>query len=255
MGLHPLWIPASAPPRAFPDVEVALIEPNGLLAIGGDLSAPRLLYAYAHGIFPWYSEDQPILWWSPDPRMVLEPERLKISRSLHKRIRKGEYEITSNRCFKRVVQACAAPRSAANGTWIVPEMLAAYVRLHEQGHAHSIECWFDGTLVGGLYGIAIGQVFFGESMFSVRVDASKVALERLCRAGYQMIDCQLPSEHLRSLGAATMPRRRFCSRLDLLCQQMPPPLSFGLQRTGEDEANSDSNGGAGTTRDQVKLLA
>ena len=182
MGMHPMWIPDSAPARAFPDVDVALVEPNGLLALGGDLSAPRLMYAYAHGIFPWYSEDQPILWWSPDPRMVLEPDELRISRSLRKRIRRGEYRITQDHCFEQVVQACAAPRAPGNGTWILPEMLAAYVNLHHLGHAHSIECWFENQLVGGLYGIAIGRVFFGESMFSRRVDASKVALAHLCAA-------------------------------------------------------------------------
>jgi leucyl/phenylalanyl-tRNA--protein transferase len=233
MELHPMRIPDTAPPRAFPDVDAALIEPNGLLALGGDLSVPRLLYAYAHGIFPWYSDDQPILWWSPDPRMVLEPDGLKISRSLRKRIRKAEYQVTSNRCFEQVVQACAAPRGALNGTWILPEMLEAYVELHELGHAHSIECWFDGELVGGLYGVAIGQVFFGESMFSKRVDASKVALEHLCRSGYQLIDCQLPSDHLTSLGASPIPRKQFCARLVALCQ-LPSPKS-------SHEPRSDSN--------------
>ena len=237
--------------------DVALIEPNGLLALGGDLSAPRLLYAYAHGIFPWYSAGQPILWWSPDPRMVLEPEHLKIARSLRKRIRKGEYEVTTNRCFKQVVQACAAPRGAGNGTWIVAEMLAAYLTLHELGHAHSIECWFDGKLVGGLYGVAIGQVFFGESMFSRRVDASKVALERLCRAGYRLIDCQLPSKHLASLGALPVPRKQFCARLNELCQQLaPPPSCSSLQGRGEDGPSTvESNDECGATADHVELLS
>ena len=231
MGLHPLWIPESAPAQAFPDVDVALLEPNGLLALGGDLSVSRLLYAYAHGIFPWYSEDQPILWWSPDPRMVIEPHGLKVSRSLRKRIRQREYEITRNRCFEQVVEACAAPRSSGNGTWILPEMQQAYVQLHQLGHAHSIECWFDGDLVGGLYGVAIGRVFFGESMFSRRVDASKVALAHLCALGYALIDCQLPSEHLVSMGAVLLSRTQFCLRLDELCWQSPPVPACGDDAT------------------------
>ena len=235
MGMHPLWIPDRAPARAFPDVDVALQEPNGLLALGGDLSAPRLLYAYAHGIFPWYSEDQPILWWSPDPRMVLDPHGLKVSRSLRKRIRRAEYRITRDRCFKRVVEACAAPRASDNGTWILPEMLTAYVNLHALGHAHSIECWFAGELVGGLYGVAIGKVFFGESMFSSRVDASKVALAHLCASGYELIDCQLPSEHLASLGAYPLSRAEFCARLNDLCRQ-------SLPARGD---HGDGDGGAG----------
>ena len=224
MGIHPLWIPDSAPPRAFPDVDVALLEPNGLLALGGDLSAPRLLYAYAHGIFPWYSEEQPIMWWSPDPRMVLEPANLKVSRSLRKRIRSGHYQVTHDRCFEQVVRACAAPRAASSGTWILPEMCAAYVNLHNLGHAHSVECWSGEELVGGLYGVAIGQAFFGESMFSRRADASKVALTHLCAAGYQLIDCQLPSEHLASLGAGLIPRAQFCARIDDLCRQPEPVM-------------------------------
>jgi leucyl/phenylalanyl-tRNA--protein transferase len=217
MGLHPLWIPESAPPRAFPDVDCALEEPNGLLALGGDLRPERLLYAYAHGIFPWYSDGQPILWWSPDPRMVLFPARLRVSRSLRKRLRRGDYEITANRCFREVVRACAAPRSSQTGTWILPEMLHAYVRLHELGHAHSIECWHEGRLVGGLYGVGVGRVFFGESMFSACPDASKVALATLCRRDYALIDCQLPSAHLARLGAQPIPRREFCSLLDRWC--------------------------------------
>lgn len=240
MGLHPLWIPDSAPPRAFPDVDVALQEPNGLLALGGDLSAPRLMYAYAHGIFPWYSEDQPILWWSPDPRMVLEPADLKISRSLRKRLRQNEYKVTRNRCFKRVVEACAAPRSRDNGTWILPEMLSAYVHLHQLGHAHSIETWFDGELIGGLYGVAIGEVFFGESMFSRRTDASKVALAHLCASGHQLIDCQLPSEHLSSLGASPLSRKEFCGRLDELCQR-PAPAQWQGMANGHELTIDHSN--------------
>jgi len=225
MALHPLWIPDTAPPRAFPDVDVALEEPNGLLALGGDLTPERLLYAYAHGIFPWYSDDQPILWWSPDPRMVLEPSQMRISRSLRRRLRRGDYTVTMNQVFRRVVNGCAAPRASQTGTWIVPEMVDAYSRLHELGHAHSVECWHDGTLVGGLYGVAIGRVFFGESMFSLLPDASKVALAHLCRLDFALIDCQLPSEHLARLGARTLPRKAFCARVASLCQEPLPAVT------------------------------
>ncbi len=224
MPLHPLWIPDSAPPRAFPDVDVALEEPNGLLAMGGDLAPERLLYAYAHGIFPWYSEGQPILWWSPDPRMVLQPSSLRVSRTLRRRLRRGDYPVTVNRCFARVVRSCAAPRSRQSGTWILPEMMRAYVRLHELGHAHSVECWRDGQLVGGLYGVAIGAVFFGESMFSAMSDASKVALAHLCRFGFRLIDCQLPSAHLARLGAKPVRRADFCQALTRLCTLAGPTL-------------------------------
>lgn len=224
MALHPLWIPESAPPRAFPDVDFALEEPNGLLALGGDLAPERLLYAYAHGIFPWYSEGQPILWWSPDPRMTLEPGELKISRSLRKTMRRDDFQVTLNQCFQRVVRGCAAPRATQSGTWILPEMMHAYIRLHDLGHAHSVECWHDDELAGGLYGVAIGRVFFGESMFSVHRDASKVSLAHLCSLGYALIDCQLPSEHLERLGARLMPRERFCQRLQQHCNESAPVL-------------------------------
>ncbi|MFO7602915.1 MAG: leucyl/phenylalanyl-tRNA--protein transferase, partial [Gammaproteobacteria bacterium] len=155
----------------FPPVTLALREPDGLLAVGGDLSVQRLLNAYAHGIFPWYSEGQPILWWSPDPRLVLYPAQLKIHRSLAKRLRKGLFTVRFDRAFLSIIQACAAPRRGAHGTWISDEMQQAYLRLHEAGYAHSIECWQEGQLVGGLYGIALGQAFFGESMFSHVTDA------------------------------------------------------------------------------------
>jgi leucyl/phenylalanyl-tRNA--protein transferase len=205
-------------------VDVALEEPNGLLALGGDLTPQRLLYAYAHGIFPWYSDDQPILWWSPDPRMVLEPREFKISRSLRRRLRRNDYSVTMNRAFRQVVHECAAPRAAQSGTWIVPEMVDAYARMHELGHAHSVECWHEGQLAGGLYGVAIGRVFFGESMFSRQADASKVALAHLCRLDFALIDCQLPTEHLISLGAKTMRRASFCARVKEHCQDAPPAL-------------------------------
>jgi leucyl/phenylalanyl-tRNA--protein transferase len=208
-----MWLPASAPAQAFPDVDRALDEPNGLLALGGNLAPERLLHAYAHGIFPWFSEGQPILWWSPDPRMVLFPGDLRVSRSLRRRLRRGEYQVSVDRCFRRVVKSCAAPRADASGTWILPEMIEAYDRLHRLGHAHSVECWQGERLAGGLYGVALGRVFFGESMFSALPDASKVALAHLCELDLALIDCQLPSAHLERLGARAIPRREFCDRV------------------------------------------
>jgi leucyl/phenylalanyl-tRNA--protein transferase len=205
------WLPRGRADIAFPPVETALHEPNGLLAAGGDLSPERLLSAYRQGIFPWYSEGQPILWWSPDPRAVLFPERLHISRSLRKALRRSPYAITVDQDFAAVIQGCReVPRKQGPGTWIVSEMLQAYCRLHDRGHAHSIECWQGGRLVGGLYGVALGQVFFGESMFSLAPDASKIAFVHLARSGkYRLIDCQQPSEHLSRLGAECIPRREF----------------------------------------------
>jgi len=202
---------------AFPPADRATDE--GLLAIGGDLSRERLLAAYRHGIFPWFSAGQPILWWSPDPRAVLFPEAIRIRRSLAKRIRNGGFTATADRCFREVVEQCAAPRRGdpQGGTWIVPEMVAAYAALHEAGDAHSIEVWREGRLVGGLYGVAVGGAFCGESMFSLERDASKVALAylaaQLARWSYHLIDCQLPTRHLASLGAVAVPRRDFLDRL------------------------------------------
>jgi leucyl/phenylalanyl-tRNA--protein transferase len=209
------------PQVPFPDVESAEREPNGLLAVGGDLSVTRLLNAYRAGIFPWYSAGQPILWWSPDPRTLLFPEHLKISRSLRKTLAKRRFTATLDQAFGGVITACAAPRADGEGTWILPEMVRAYRRLHDQGFAHSVEVWADGELVGGLYGVALGRVFFGESMFSRRSDASKVALVHLCgklqQWGYELIDCQLHSAHLESLGAEAIPRRSFRALLDVAC--------------------------------------
>ncbi|OYY81883.1 MAG: leucyl/phenylalanyl-tRNA--protein transferase, partial [Hydrogenophilales bacterium 16-62-9] len=165
----------------FPAVETALADPNGLLAMGGDLSAGRLLDAYRHGIFPWFNSGEPILWWSPDPRMVLVPGEIRVARSLAKRIRNGGFELRVDTAFVEVMRACAAPREGAGGTWISPAMIAAYTRLFEAGWAHSMETWRDGQLVGGLYGVAIGRMFYGESMFSREPDASKVALVRLAQ--------------------------------------------------------------------------
>ncbi len=209
------------PDAPFPDVEAAETEPDGLLAVGGDLSVTRLLTAYRQGIFPWYGEGQPILWWSPNPRTVLFPEHLKVSRSLRKTLRKRAFTATLDLAFGDVIQACAEPRSDGNGTWILPELMQAYVNLHRVGHAHSVEIWQGDTLTGGLYGVALGRVFFGESMFSRASDASKIALLHLVNVlsdwDYQMIDCQIHSRHLESLGAVQVPRRSFVEALIHWC--------------------------------------
>jgi leucyl/phenylalanyl-tRNA--protein transferase len=208
--------------NGFPPVETALIEPNGLLAAGGDLSAARLLSAYRRGIFPWYSPGEPLLWWSPDPRMVLFPDELKISRSLAKALRNADYEVRLDTVFGDVVHGCASkPREGQAGTWITLEMQAAYCELHRLGYAHSVETWIDERLAGGLYGLAIGQAFYGESMFADSRDASKIALAHLCahlkRRGFGIIDCQMETRHLASLGARPISRRDFAARLDDLC--------------------------------------
>jgi leucyl/phenylalanyl-tRNA--protein transferase len=208
------WLRGNAP---FPPVEKALKSPNGLLCAGGDLSPRRLMDAYSHGIFPWFSEGDPILWWSPDPRMVLFPDELKISRSLRKTLEHDRFEMRVDTAFEQVIANCAAPREGQSGTWIVPEMVAAYTKLHELGHAHSVESWLDGELVGGLYGVSIGKVFFGESMFTREPDASKVALvrlvERLRAQDCRLIDCQQATPHLASLGAREIPRTEFAKRV------------------------------------------
>lgn len=213
-----VWLSERDSPQAFPPVERALSEPDGLLAAGGDLSPPRLLEAYRRGIFPWYSRGQPILWWCPDPRAVLHPDRLKVSRSLAKSIRNRGFETRIDNAFRDVLRYCGSSELRPGGTWLSPEMRAAYLRLHKLGYAHSIETWLDGRLVGGLYGIAIGKVFFGESMFSVERDASKVALHRLCtelvQRQYRVIDCQMATAHLMSLGAELISRGTFIQLLD-----------------------------------------
>ncbi len=202
---------------SFPPLETAMREPNGLLAAGGDLSPERLLAAYRHGCFPWYQEGQPLLWWSPDPRTVLYPEELHVSRSLAKKLRQGVFNVTFDRAFQDVIQGCAAPRDYADGTWITTPMQNAYVTLHQLGVAHSVEVWQDGQLVGGLYGLAMGRLFFGESMFSRATDASKVGfvtlVERLRGWDFKLIDCQMPTQHLASFGARTIPRRIFAEAL------------------------------------------
>ncbi|MGH8126784.1 MAG: leucyl/phenylalanyl-tRNA--protein transferase [Gammaproteobacteria bacterium] len=203
--------PGSAP--VFPPDETALDEPNGLIAIGGDLTPARLLAAYRRGIFPWYESGQPLLWWTPDPRLILLPQHLHVGRTLRRALRHGGFEIRFDTNFDAVIRACAAPRRDENGTWITPEMIAAYAALHQQAFAHSVEVWRDKELIGGLYGIALGTAFFGESMFSRESDASKLALHALCQRlqpwPNAFIDCQIPSRHLLGLGAELVPRPAF----------------------------------------------
>ncbi len=218
------------PDHPFPDPNLAESEPDGLLAVGGDLHPRRLIRAYRQGIFPWYNPGQPILWWSPDPRMVLFPERLHVSRSLRKVIRQGRFQISFDQDFAGVIRRCAAPRPGQSGTWITPEMERAYLRLHELGAAHSVEAWQNGELVGGLYGVAQGRVFFGESMFSFASNASKVAFATLVQCletlGWALIDCQVHTAHLASLGAELIPRARFLEVLtDNLASDLPFPTA------------------------------
>lgn len=203
---------------AFPSPDEALRDPNGLLAVGGDLTVRWLLAAYASGVFPWFDDDRgPILWWSPDPRAVLFPDELRVSRRLERRMRNGGFRVTLDRAFAEVVAGCAAPRAESSGTWITPRMQRAYRRLHRSGYAHSIEVWHEGALVGGLYGVSLGAMFFGESMFSREPDASKVALVSLVRRiadwGFTLLDCQVMNPHLASLGARPIPRSEFLERL------------------------------------------
>ena len=206
----------------FPPPDYA--DPSGLLAVGGDLSKERLLEAYRLGIFPWYSDDQPLLWWSPDPRLVLDLKDFMISRSLRKTLKKAIFQITFDHAFEQVIQACAVvPRTAQNGTWITEEMQEAYINLHGLGYAHSVESWFGGELVGGLYGVSLGKAFFGESMFHLKTDASKVALatlvEKLKSWDFHFIDSQMTTEHMIRLGAKELPRRIFLKRLQLALRQ------------------------------------
>lgn len=211
------WIDANEP---FPPVHSALTDPDGLLAAGGELTVERLIDAYRHGIFPWYSDGQPVLWWSPDPRMVLEPAAFTVSHSLRKRLKRRDYEVRVDTAFVTVMRECAAPRAAESGTWITDEMAAAYAELHRAGHAHSVETWIDGRLAGGLYGVAIGRAFFGESMFTRATDASKIALAHLARQlvrwEFGLIDCQMATPHLASLGAHEVSRKDFICALSEL---------------------------------------
>jgi leucyl/phenylalanyl-tRNA--protein transferase len=222
------WLGTRTP---FPPLGAALAEPNGLLAAGGDLSPDRLLLAYRRGIFPWYSYGQPILWWSPDPRMVLYVDELRVRRSLAKRVRSGVFEVRIDTAFDEVIESCAEfPRAGQRGTWITPEIVAAYSELHRRGYAHSVESWQDGELVGGLYGLALGRVFFGESMFARESDASKVALvylvAKLKELGAPLIDCQQETPHLAALGARPIRRERFAAHLAELIHSTDPPAGW-----------------------------
>lgn len=217
--------------HSFPPIEMALEEPPGLLAAGGDLSTERLIEAYRQGIFPWYEDGQPILWWSPDPRCIVYTEGYKVSRSLRKVIQRGTFRITMDTAFREVIQGCAAPREYSKGTWITEDMQTAYCRLHHQGYAHSVECWQDDDLVGGLYGVSLGRLFFGESMFSRVSNASKVAfiaLVKHCqRLNFPMIDCQVTNHHLLSLGAKEISRSDF---QDILRDNGPQSAPFSKYR-------------------------
>ena len=220
------WLRADS---AFPPIETALDEPNGLLAAGADLSPARVLAAYRRGIFPWYGAGQPILWWSPDPRMVLYVDEFRVSRSLRKRIKRGDFEVRVDTAFDEVIRECAhTPRTGQLGTWITPAVVDAYRALHVEGFGHSVEAWKDGELVGGLYGLALDRMFFGESMFAHETDASKVALvglmEVLRALGIPLVDCQQETEHLASFGARPIPRRAFAAHLaELIHSTSPPP--------------------------------
>ena len=218
------WLERGTP---FPPVESALRRPNGLLCAGSDLSPQRLIDAYRHGIFPWFSAGEPILWWSPDPRMVLFPEEVKISRSLGRTLRRGGHEVRLDTAFVEVMRACAAPRRDQDSTWITPEMQQAYCRLHELGYAHSVETWVEDRLTGGLYGVAIGRVFYGESMFSRASDGSKIALAHLARyverRRFAVIDCQMTTAHLASLGAREIRRHEFVRGLAVWTQEGEGP--------------------------------
>jgi leucyl/phenylalanyl-tRNA--protein transferase len=235
-------IPWLGPRDPFPPVSSALRDPNGLLAAGADLSPSRLLDAYARGIFPWSGDDEPLLWWSPDPRMVLVLAELHVSRSLRRRFRSGVYRVTLDTAFPDVMAGCAAPRANHDGTWITPWMTEAYGRLAALGHAHSVEVWAGGDLVGGLYGVALGRMFFGESMFSGRPDASKVALvtlgRQLERWSFELVDCQMSTAHLASLGAREIPRAEFLRHVERLARLPGVPAPWVL--------DADLPGRAGT---------
>ncbi len=224
-SLQTFWIRQQSFGPGFPPASEALDDPNGLLAAGGDLEPRTLVDAYRRGIFPWFSSGEPILWWSPDPRTIFRPDGIHISRSLKRTLRRAAFRVTCNQAFAAVLDACAGPRAGANGTWITPEMRTAYCLLHAHQIAHSVEVWHDGALVGGLYGLALGQVFFGESMFSRRDDASKVALVNLGynleRWGFGLIDCQVESDHLLRMGATSMSRTEFEQSLSVLIPAAP----------------------------------
>lgn len=219
-------IPFLAPGQAFPPVERALRRPDGLLAAGGDLTVPTLIGAYARGIFPWYNQGDPILWWSPNPRMVLPCAEFHLSRTLRRRLKKRDVRVSIDEAFDEMIDACAAPRDEEGGTWLVPEMQRAYRTLFADGMAHSVEVWREGRVIGGLYGVSLGRMFFGESMVSRESDASKIALAWLSAQmlAWEMpiIDCQMATAHLHSLGARTVPRRQFTTLVDALVRQPGP---------------------------------
>ena len=228
----PLMIPqlGTDPASGFPDPGEALTHPDGLLAWGGDLDPVRLVEAYHRGIFPWYSDEQPILWWSPSRRCVFRPECVHVSKRLQRTIDQGKFVITADQAFDQVIRGCALPRKTQDSTWIMPEMIDAYRRLHRMGIAHSIEAWHEGELAGGLYGLSLGRVFFGESMFSLVRDASKVVIVRLCRQlqqwGFALLDCQLNNAHLLSLGAIEISRDEFLNTLRVQGEAPPPAETF-----------------------------
>ncbi|MDH3977635.1 MAG: leucyl/phenylalanyl-tRNA--protein transferase [Gammaproteobacteria bacterium] len=237
ISIESRWLKSDSPPDSFPDPEQALTDPPGLLAIGGDLSSERLLAAYRRGIFPWYDEDTPILWWSPDPRTVLFPNEVHLSRSLKKTLRQNRFEVSIDQAFEDVITRCAK-RSNDEGTWITSDMTDAYIQLHEAGHAHSVETWRDDDLVGGLYGVNIGSVFFGESMFSEESDASKVALVKLCaicrKKNIELIDCQIASGHLARMGSRKIMRNEFNRQLEVLTTfPSPQDWSHAPQSTNQ----------------------
>lgn len=225
------WLRPEGPAADFPPVESALNDPNGLLCAGGDLSTERLLAAYRRGIFPWYAPGQPILWWSPDPRAVLRPSEFHVSRSLARAMRSRGFALSIDTAYADVVAYCGDRALRPEGTWITPAMHDAYVRLHELGHGHSVEVWLGTRLVGGIYGVALGRVFFGESMFSLARDASKVAMARLVAEligrGFELLDCQIPSAHLASLGVRAIPRRQFVALLQQWVDEPAPVGSWG----------------------------
>jgi len=235
-------IPWLGPNEPFPPASGATVDPNGLLALSHQLHVDQLIDAYRHGIFPWYSENEPIVWWSPDPRLVLPTAHLHIRRSLQKRLRRvatdPSIQITVDRCFSTVMRACAAPRPGQGGTWITPAILQAYGALHDQGLAHSVEIWVDQELAGGLYGLCIGRMFYGESMFARQTDASKIALVTLVRLMQRedvtLIDCQQETEHLKSLGARTMARHDFCAHVTQATQLEPIDWSQYRSQTLND---------------------
>ncbi len=231
MRLH--WLDPRHPLQPFPHPGLALSEPNGLLAIGGDLSLSRLLIAYRSGIFPWFNPDEPILWWSPDPRTVIPlPPGPHVSRSLRRALRRADFAVSLDRAFEEVIAACSEPRAEQNGTWLGPQMIAAYVELYRRGYAHSLEIWRHGRLIGGIYGLALGRIFFGESMFSRASNGSKLALvclaQQLHAWGYRLLDCQVGSAHLQSMGAIEIPRNEFLDMLQADAKLANPPRQWRL---------------------------